>query len=129
MISVFSTDKERYAALRHQVRTWLEEGYHTIALIEKTRAGAEHLCKLLKDELPVRLMKEDDTDYQGGVLILPAAMVKGLEFDCVAVCNAGSAQFEDDPFLCRMLYVMLTRPLHRLRVLATGEITPLLAEK
>ena len=128
-ITAYTTDKERYAELRQQVRTWLDEGYHTIALIEKTRAGAEHLYKLLKADLPVRLMKEDDTDYQGGVLILPAAMVKGLEFDCVAVCNASSAEFADDPFLCRMLYVMLTRPLHRLRVLATGEVTPLLCAK
>lgn len=129
VISVFSTDKERYAALRQQARTWLNEGYHTIALIEKTHAGAERLYKLLKDDLPVRLLKEDDGDYQGGLLILPAAMVKGLEFDCVAVCNASEGQFEDEPFLCRMLYVMLTRPLHRLRVLATGTLTPLLAEK
>lgn len=127
-VSVFTTDKERYAALRHQVQTWLEEGYHSIALIEKTQAGAQRLYKLLKDGLPVRLMQEEDEDYQGGVLILPAAMVKGLEFDCVAVCNASAAQFADEPFLCRMLYVMLTRPLHRLRVLATGTLTPLLAE-
>lgn len=128
-ISVFSTDKERYAELRQQVRAWLDAGYHTIALIEKTRAGAEHLYKLLKNDLPVRLMKEDDADYHGGVLILPAAMVKGLEFDCVAVCNASAAEFADETFPCRMLYVMLTRPLHQLRIFATGEVTPLLCEK
>lgn len=126
MISPFSTDKERYAEMRRQVHAWLNEGYHTIALIEKTRAGAEHLYKLLKNDLPVRLMKEDDSDYHGGVLILPAAMVKGLEFDCVAVCNASSSEFADEPFPCRMLYVMLTRPLHRLRIFATGQVTPLL---
>ncbi len=127
-ISVFATDKERYAALRQQARAWLDEGYRTIALIEKTHADAQRLYKLLRDDLPVQLMKEDDENYQGGLLILPAAMVKGLEFDCVAVCNASQTQFADDPFLCRMLYVMLTRPLHRLRVLATGTLTPLLAE-
>ncbi len=126
MISSFSTDKERYAEMRRQVHAWLNEGYHTIALIEKTRAGAEHLYKLLKNDLPVHLMKEDDSDYHGGVLILPAAMVKGLEFDCVAVCNASSSEFADEPFPCRMLYVMLTRPLHRLRIFATGQVTPLL---
>lgn len=127
LISVFATDKERYAALRQLVSQWLNEGYRTIALIEKSRPGAERLYKLLKEDLPVQLLKEDDTDYQGGLLILPAAMVKGLEFDCVALCNANEAQFGDDPFLCRVLYVALTRPLHRLRVLATGELTPLLS--
>ena len=126
VLSAYTTDKERYAELRQQVRAWLDEGYHTIALIEKTRSGAEHLYKLLKNDLPVHLMKEDDADYHGGVLILPASMVKGLEFDCVAVCNASSSEFADEPFLCRMLYVMLTRPLHRLRIFATGDVTPLL---
>lgn len=126
VISVFSTDKERYAALRQQARQWLNDGYRSIALIEKSRPSAERLYKLLKDDLPVQLLKEEDTDYQGGLLILPVAMVKGLEFDCVALCNASEAQFGDDPFLCRVLYVALTRPLHRLRVLATGKLTPLL---
>lgn len=127
LISVFATDKERYTALRQQAQSWLDEGYRTIALIEKSRSGAERLYKLLKDDLPVHLLREEDTDYQGGLLILSASMVKGLEFDCVALCNASEAQFADDPFLCRVLYVALTRPLHRLRVLATGTLTPLLA--
>ena len=125
-LSVFSTDRERYAALRAQARAWQEEGFRSIALIEKTAAGAEKLYRLLKDSLPVRLLHEDDADYQGGLMILPASMVKGLEFDCVAVCNAGAEEFPDDPFLCRVLYVLVTRPLHRLRLFATGSMTPLL---
>ena len=59
-------------------------------------------------------------------MILPASMVKGLEFDCVAVCNASAEKFPDDPFLCRVLYVFVTRPLHQLRLFATGSMTPLL---
>ena len=61
-------------------------------------------------------------------MILPASMVKGLEFDCVAVCNAGAEEFPDDPFQCRVLYVLVTRPLHRLRLFAAGEMTPLLQQ-
>ena len=53
-------------------------------------------------------------------------MVKGLEFDCVAVCNASAAEFPSEPFLCRVLYVAMTRPLHRLHLFATGETSPLL---
>ena len=128
-MSVFATDKERYAALRAQVNAWVDEGYHTIALIEKTRAGAEKLYKLLKNDLPVQLLREDDADYHGGLLILPASMVKGLEFDCVAVCNAGDQAFPDESFLCRLLYVIMTRPLHRLSLFATGSLTPLVPEK
>ena len=124
-LSSFPSDRERYAALRAQVHAWQEEGFRSIALIEKTSAGAEKLYRLLRDSLPVRLLHEDDTDYQGGLMILPASMVKGLEFDCVAVCNASAEHFPNDPFLCRVLYVLLTRPLHRLHLFATGAITPL----
>lgn len=122
----FTTDKERVAALRRQALAWQEEGYHTIALIEKTRAGAEALYRQLKKELPVRLFRENDIEYQGGLMILPAAMVKGLEFDCVALCNVSADEFPDDPFLARMLYVMATRPLHRLHIYCTGSLSPLL---
>ena len=36
--------------------------------------------------------------------------------------------FPEDEFLCRVLYVMVTRPLHRLRIWHKGELSPLLAE-
>ena len=38
----------------------------------------------------MRLLAEGDTAYAGGLLVLPAALAKGLEFDCVIVaeCNA-----------------------------------------
>jgi len=62
-------------------------------------------------------------------MILPAAIVKGMEFDCVAVCDASRENFPEDEFLCRVLYVMLTRPLHRLTVVHKGAPPPMLADR
>ena len=59
-------------------------------------------------------------------MIVPAGIVKGMEFDCVAVCDASGENFPEDEFLCRILYVMMTRPLHRLALIHKGELTPLL---
>lgn len=125
----FADDASRVEAIRAQAQAWLDEGYRTVALIEKTGAGAEKLYRCLKKVLPVRLMRAEDADYTGGLMIFPAAMVKGLEFDCVAVCNASAAEYPDEPFLCRVLYVLLTRPLHRLAIFAAGEMTALLEKK
>ncbi len=125
-LRVFTRDAQRIAALRDQALAWQAEGYRTIALITRTQQEAVKLHQALKKELPVRLLRADDQDYHGGVLILPAAMVKGLEFDCVAVVNASADDFPDDPFLCRMLYVIMTRPLHRLALFATGAASPML---
>jgi DNA helicase-2/ATP-dependent DNA helicase PcrA len=50
-----------------------------------------------------------------------------MEFDCVGICDASAEQFPREEFLCRVLYVMLTRPLHRLCIWHRGELTPLLS--
>lgn len=120
-----SSEAARTEEIISHAEHWLAEGYHSVALIEKTRKQAEALYKKLKDRLPVRLMKEGDTEYQGGILILPASLVKGMEFDCVLLCNASAEEFPEDEFHDRVLYVLLTRPLHRLTVLSRGPLSAL----
>lgn len=119
-------EKERLALIRDQVQAWRQEGFHSIALIEKTAEQARKLYRAVGKELDARLLSETDSDYRGGVMILPAGIVKGMEFDCVAVCDASGENFPEDEFLCRVLYVMMTRPLHRLSVFYRGELTKLL---
>ena len=59
-------------------------------------------------------------------MILPAGIAKGMEFDCVGICDASADNFPEDEFLCRVLYVMMTRPLHRLCIWHRDTLTPLL---
>ena len=87
---------------------------------------AKKLYRAIESETGAIFLQEGDPEYRGGVLILPAGMAKGMEFDCVGICNASAEQFPDDEFLSRVLYVMMTRPLHRLCIWHCGEITPLL---
>ena len=118
--------KERLELIRSQVREWLKEGFHSIALIEKTAAQAEKLHRRIGKDLGARLLSETDPDYRGGVMILPAGIAKGMEFDCVGICDASAENFPEDGFLCRILYVMATRPLHRLAVWYEGALSPML---
>lgn len=120
------SEKERLALIRDQVRAWQAEGYHSIALIEKTAVQARALFRRIGAELGARLLSETDAEYRGGVMILPASIAKGMEFDCVGVCDASAESFPDDEFLCRVLYVMMTRPLHRLCVWHKGDPSPML---
>ena len=121
-------EKERLALITGQVRAWQREGYHSIALIEKTAEQARKLFRAVGKELDARLLSETDADYSGGVLILPAGIAKGMEFDCVGICDASADNFPDEEFLCRILYVMMTRPLHRLCLWHRGEPSPLLPD-
>ena len=120
-------EKDRLAQICCQVEGWVREGYHSIALIEKTAEQAQRLFRRIGRELNAHLLSETDAEYRGGVMILPASIAKGMEFDCVGICDASAANFPDDEFLCRVLYVMMTRPLHRLCIWHTGDISPLLS--
>ena len=121
-----SGEKERLAMIRSRVEAWLEEGYHSIALIEKTEMQAKKLFQALRKDMAVRLLSETDSDYRGGVMVLPAGIAKGMEFDCVGICDASAENFPEDEFLCRILYVMMTRPLHRLCIWHSGDLTSLI---
>ena len=120
------SEKERLDRIREQVLRWKQEGYHSIALIEKTAERAKKLYQAIGRETGAALLTETDLEYRGGVMICPASMAKGMEFDCVGIPDASAEMFPDDEFLCRMLYVMMTRPLHRLCIWHRGEVTPLL---
>ena len=121
-------EKERLRLIRDQVQAWLDGGYHSIALMEKTEEQARKLFRQIDPGLNARLLSETDADYRGGVMILPAGIAKGMEFDCVGICDASAENFPDDEFLCRVLYVMMTRPLHRLCIWYRGEPSPLLPD-
>ena len=121
-----ASEKERLGMIREQVAAWKQEGYHSIALIEKTAEQARKLARQIGAELGARLLDETDSDYRGSVMILPASIAKGMEFDCVGICDASAENFPEDEFLCRILYVMMTRPLHRLCIWHRGEPSPML---
>ena len=120
------SEEDRISRICAQVRSWQEEGFHSIALIEKTAEQAKKLHRAIANETGASLLSENDREYKAGVMVLPASMAKGMEFDCVGVCNASAENFPDDEFLSRVLYVMMTRPLHRLTLWHTGSISPLL---
>ena len=87
------------------------------------------LCKALPKSLQARLLHAGDTQYGGGLTVLPASLVKGLEFDCVILADASETAYPDTELDARLLYVCLTRPLHKLLCCHVGPLTPLLAQE
>ncbi len=120
------SEKERLSMMEEQVRSWQKEGFYSIALIEKTAEQARSLFRRIDPRLNAHLLSETDSEYRGGVMILSSAIAKGMEFDCVGICDASAENFPEDEFLCRVLYVMMTRPLHRLCIWHRGEPSPML---
>ncbi len=58
--------------------------------------------------------------YNAGVVIVPCQLVKGLEFDAVFIVNI-KEKYEDNPLDIKLLYVSMTRALHRLYIYKTGD--------
>ncbi|MBF7810490.1 AAA family ATPase [Clostridium beijerinckii] len=111
--------------LLEDIKIYKEKNYKSIGIITKTAKEANEVYNFLKDKTNVRSIIKDDDEYVSGILVIPAYLAKGLEFDVVIIYNAG-----DENYSCEeerlLLYTAFTRALHVLRVYYSGNITPLL---
>lgn len=94
----------------------ISAGHKTVAVICRTAAD----CKKLQRKLPMfTLIGEKQTEYGGGLVLLPAHLSKGLEFDAVIVAVPGEP-FGDSVLERKLLYVAMTRALHELVLIGGG---------
>ena len=118
------SEKQRPAAIAQQVQAWYTEGFRNLALIVKSEKAAKALHKALLPLLPeARLVTRGDESFEGGVQVLDASLVKGLEFDCVLIADAEAETYPDERFYAKLFYVLCTRPLHRLAFVYAGACT------
>lgn len=115
-------EKDAYlAALREAVA---EPGEGLAAVVAESDARVNWLSKQLGDA--ARVIRGDVSLPARGVVLMPLRVAKGLEFDHVIVPDAQAEVYPDTPLARRRLYTALSRAMHRVTVLAQGEMTPLL---
>jgi len=115
----------RVIDLVHREQT---EGRPSVAIVCKTlrrcRAMADNLEKAgVADH---QLIDDRDATYEGGVVILPSYMTKGLEFDSVILPDADADTYRPSELDARLLTVVITRASYSLHILWVGSLTPLL---
>lgn len=101
-------------------------GRRTLGIVHKSNAVVQRYGELLARRHDVHVITMDSTEFSAGVSLAPVTMAKGLEFDEVAVLDADDAQYCTD-FDRNLLYVALTRALHKLTVLYRTRLTRFLA--
>lgn len=126
-ILAFGRATEQYTYIECIIREWLAQGLTTIAVIDRTDAQLKALHKALSPDLNAHILDVNADEYPGGVLLARAGDIKGFEFDGVIIANASAKRFPDSELDARLLYVCLTRPLHRLACLYEKTLTPLLS--
>ena len=110
---------EKAAALAEK---WHAEGMSTVAIMARSRKTLDKMSK--KYGWPV--LDPDGEEYPSGIMLAPADTVKGLEFDAVIIIDADDRTYPARPLDARLLYVCLTRALHRMAVMYGGAPTPLI---
>ena len=76
----------------------------------------------------VGILTEMSAEFGDGVMVLPVAYTKGLEFDAVLLFDPSERKYPSDDGNVKLLYVAATRALHELAVLHRGKLTELIAK-
>ncbi len=110
-----SSHKDTVKRIEKSINKLYSEGMKTIALIGKTNKECLRLAKLVEQhtKLSVQLLKENEEINKGDVVIVSSHLSKGLEFDAVIIVSLDES-FDEDEINIKLLYVSMTRPLHRL---------------
>lgn len=101
--------------------------FNTIAVICKSAAESLAAYEALRDVEGIKLVKRGSAEYEQGVVIIPAYLAKGIEFDAVIIYDA-SAKVYGEESLRRLFYTACTRAMHQLYLYSLGEVSPFLHE-
>ncbi|MCR2822680.1 RNA polymerase recycling motor HelD [Lederbergia panacisoli] len=111
-----------HAKMEECVKQLQAHGHETIAIICKTMKESQAAYDVLKSALPVRLMDKNANSYEKGVIILPAYLAKGIEFDAVIIYNASNEQYGRE-YERKLFYTACTRAMHELHLFTKGKRT------
>lgn len=114
------------ADIENRIIEMRQQNYKSMAIICKTLKECNELKKLLKKDKNISVITGKEKDYSGGVVIIPSYLVKGLEFDIVVVANASKENYTERDLDVKLLYVTMTRPLHKLYIYSLGEKSKML---
>ena len=107
-----------------RVKQYQKEGYNSIAIIYKNQNNMLNLNKKFKEaNIESEIIYKDQEKYNGGVCIVTSYLAKGLEFDAVIIVDADEDMYKSDSKLdMKLLYVAMTRALHRLELIYSNNI-------
>ncbi|MCL2057267.1 MAG: AAA family ATPase [Oscillospiraceae bacterium] len=106
------------------IKLYLSEGFKSIAILAKTADTLRNITeKLQKQGINIDMIDSNDRIYEGGICAMPGYLSKGLEFDAVILCDAHDSTYRKSSRAdMHLLYVEMTRALHRLDIFYDGWI-------
>lgn len=133
--------------MAQMILSWCKQGHETAAVICRDEREALTVTSMLQEALAsiapaaasmIRPMLKGSADkeaadsgfqtaeFGNGIMVLPIAYTKGLEFDAVLIYNPSAGRYPAKDQYVKLLYVAATRALHELAVVHQGDLTDLI---
>jgi DNA helicase II / ATP-dependent DNA helicase PcrA len=122
-ITLVETTNQLHEKVVQKIQELQKEGNRTIAIICRTAAESRTAFDSLKKDVSVHLIEKGTISYEKGILVIPAYLAKGIEFDAVILYDCSQYQNERER---KLFYTACTRAMHVLHMFGTDGISPLL---
>lgn len=126
-IKSFDNENNMYQHLMKRITEFKSKNLKNIAIIGKTVKDCEEIFKELKDfDEDIHIISDKDSEYNGGISVVPSYLSKGLEFDAVIITNADVHNYTTSEVDTKLLYVCTTRAMNTLDIYHIEPLTQLL---
>lgn len=117
-LTIRNNEQELSEKMLDRIHLLQSSGHQTIAIICKTMAESNQAYQQLKSQTTVQLMDQETYTFNKGLLILPAYLAKGIEFDAVIIYDASDYSKESER---NLFYTACTRAMHALHMFSLEE--------
>lgn len=124
-IKKFDTEKDMVNQIVSRLIEFEKKNFKNIAIICKTVEDCEKMRHAIgRDD--IHIISDKDSEYNGGISVVPSYLSKGLEFDAVIITNADTFNYTKSEVDTKLLYVCITRAMNTLDIYHVNELTELL---
>ncbi|MCZ8521064.1 MULTISPECIES: RNA polymerase recycling motor HelD [Paenibacillus] len=115
------------AAIRRRTEAVLASGHRTVAILCKNESESIEAYEALRNVMDVSRISRRSGGFEPRVLVLPAYLAKGVEFDAVLIYDVSQANYGSERER-KLLYTACTRAMHELHLFSRGEPSGLLRD-
>lgn len=123
----FADGEEELCSIATLIATFRKSGYTSLGIICKTEAQAKETSGKLNSKCKenIGFLSHQSSAFVKGIIVTSAHIAKGLEFDEVIVTQADDRNYHS-AIDKSMLYVAVTRAMHKLTITYSGERSKLI---